>query len=815
VNNFLQDLRFGLRTLAKAPGFTAIAVLTLALGIGANSALFSVVNGVLLNPLPYPEPNRLLAVYAKAYGFDQASVTYLNFLDWQKENSSLSGMAAFRNEELILTGVGEGERLRGQMISADFFPLLGVRPVLGRTFRAEEDQIGGAPVAIISAGLWERKFGSAGEILGKSITLSGKSYEIVGVIPAGFTLYGNAREAFIPIGQWADPTFRDRHVSMGTNALAKLKPGVTLAQAQADMDRIAKNLAETYPDADKGAGINLLSLKENMVGDISSSLFVLLGAVGFLLLIACANVANLMLARATGRTREFAIRAAMGASRGRMIRQLLTESVLLGSTGGTLGLGVAYFGTKAILKTMPGVLPRAAEVGLDSHVVLFTLGISVVVGVLFGLVPALRMSRSGLQETLKEGGRGSSGARHRAQSVFVAVEMAMALVLLAGAGLMVRSLTALWNVNPGFNPHSVLTFNVTMPRALLGNPQAQRALMREIHSAVLGVPGLQSLSMQGGSLPMNGDSELPFWIEGHPKPATMQDMPFALFYLVEADYLKAMGTHLLRGRFLTDQDNEHSHPVVVIDEMFARKQFRNEDPVGKRLNLAIFGTQAEIVGVAEHVKHWGLDSDATSKIQEQMYIPFMQLPDRFMPLLSNGIGLVARTQGAPGKLVGPIRKKMMQMNADQVVYAVETMDEIIGEYLAAKRFSMILLSVFAGLAMVLASVGIYGVISYIVGQRTHEIGVRMALGAQRGDVLRLVLGQGTIMAAAGVGIGLAAAIGLTRLLTKAQLLFSVSARDPLTLAGVSLLLTVVALLACYVPARRAMKTDPVVALRYE
>ncbi len=815
MSNFLQDLRFGLRTLAKAPGFTAIAILTLALGIGANSALFSVVNGVLLNPLPYAEPDRLLAVYAKSFGFDQASVTYLNFLDWQKQNSSLSDMAAFRNDELILTGVGEGERLRGQMISADFFTLLGVRPVLGRTFRTEEDQVGGTPMAIISAGLWERRFGSAADIIGKPITLSGKSYEIVGVIPAGFTLYGNAREAFIPLGQWADPTFRDRHVSMGMNAIAKLKPGVTLAQARADMDHVAENLAKAYPDADKGTGIALLSLKENMVGDISSSLLLLLGAVGFLLLIACANVANLMLARATGRTREFAIRAAMGASRGRMIRQMLTESILLGTAGGALGLGVAYLGAKAILKVVPDVLPHALAIKPDSHVLLFTLGTSLVVGVLFGLVPALRMSRAGLQETLKEGGRGSSGTRHRAQSVFVAVEMAMALVLLAGAGLMVRSLAALWSVNPGFNPHNVLTFNVTMPRALLGNPQGQRALMREIHSTVLSVPGLQALSMQGGSLPMNGDSELPFWIEGHPKPATMQEMPFALFYLVEPDYLKAMGTHLLRGRFLTDQDNEHSQLAVVIDEMFARKQFGDEDPIGKRLNLAIFDSQAEIVGVAEHVKHWGLDSDATSKIQEQMYIPFMQLPDRFMPLLSNGIGLVARTQVTPGELVGPIRKKMTQMDANQVVYAVETMDEIIGEYLAAKRFSMILLGVFAGLALVLASVGIYGVISYIVGQRTHEIGVRMALGAQRGDVMRLVLGQGVTMALAGVAVGVGASMWLTQLLAKAQLLFGVSARDPLTLAGVSMLLTAVALLACYIPARRAMKTDPVVALRYE
>ncbi len=815
MSNFLQDLRFGLRTLAKAPGFTAIAILTLALGIGANSALFSVVNGVLLNPLPYPRPNQLVMVYSLTNTFDRSSVSYLNFQDWEKNGRSFAHLGAFRSEDHYLTGAGEGEQVRAYMVSAGFFPALSVQPVLGRVFQPEDDRIGAAPVLMIGAGLWETKFGKTRDIVGKLITLDETSYEVVGVVPANFALYGKARDVYTPMGQWTDPTFRDRGVSFGTNVVGLLKDGVTMAQAQAEMTNIAKSLEATYPKSNKGSGIALVSLKEDMVGDVKSSLLLLLGAVGFVLLIACANVANLLLARSTGRAREFAVRAAMGASRSRLIRQLITESVLLALGGGAAGLALAYLGGGAVIRALPQALPRSGEIGLDGRVLLFTLGASLLVGVLFGLAPALRLSREGIQETLKEGGRGGSGTRHLTQTLFVAVEMALALVLLAGAGLVMRSLNALWNVNPGFNPHNVLTFNMTMPKRLNANPQGQRALLRAIHSALMTAPGVQYASLQGGSLPMNGDSELPFWIEGQPKPAATQDMPWALFYLTEPDYLKAMGTPLLQGRFFTEQDNEHSEQVVVIDELFAKQYFPNEDPIGKRLNFALVEMHPVIIGIAGHVKHWGLDSDASAKLHAQMYIPFMQLPDTIMPLLSQGIGIVARVQGAPGDSVPEIRQALARLNSGQVLFGVESMDGIISEFLAGRRFSMTLLGVFAGLALVLASIGIYGVISYIVGQRTREIGVRMALGAQRADVLRLVLGQGAIMALAGVGIGLGAAMLLTGLLSKAQLLFSVSARDPLTLAGVSMLLTAVALLACFVPARRAMKTDPVIALRYE
>jgi putative ABC transport system permease protein len=813
MNALLQDIRYGIRNLLKTPGFTAIAILTLALGIGANSALFSVVNGVLLNPLPYPEPDKMISVYAKTSDFGHSSITYLNFLDWQKNNHSFSAIAARRNEDLILTGVGEGEQLHGVMISADFFQVMRVEPIAGRTFTPEEDKVGAAPVALIGAGLWARKFGSAPDIIGKPITLTGKSYVVIGVIPASFSLYEHPSDVYVPMGQWDDPTFRDRKISFGTHAFGRLKPGVTIQQAQADMDVVAQNLAAAYPDADKGNGITLVPLKQDMVGNIQPILLVLLSAVGFVLLIACANVANLLLARSTGRTREFAIRSALGAGRARVIRQLLTESVLLAFAGGGLGLLLAYSGTKAVLKTLPQALPRAHEVGLDFRVVLFTLGVSLLVGTLFGLAPALKLSRTGVAETLKEGGRGSSGARHKTQSTFVAIELALTLVLLVGAGLMIRSLTALWNVNPGFNPHNLLTFSTTLPPGLGQNPSGLRSALRQMHGVLNTLPGVQTISLQGGALPMQGDSELPFWKVDQAKPASQHDMDVALFYLIEPDYLKAMGTPLLRGRFFTEQENEHSPAVVVIDEIFARKYFPNEDPIGKRINLEFLKSQPEIVGVAGHVKQWGLDSDGTASIQAQMYLPFMQLPDKLMPLVSRGIGLVARTQGPPGDVVPAIRTAMAKMNANQVIYSVQTMDEVVANSLAGRRFSMILLGVFAVLALVLSSIGIYGVISYLVGQRTHEIGIRMALGAQRVDVLKLVLGQGMRMALIGVGIGLVAAIALTRLISK--MLFQVSATDPITLIGVSVLLTFVALLACYIPARRAMRTDPIVALRYE
>jgi predicted permease len=812
MKSFLQDVRYGLRVLAKSPGFTAIAILTLALGIGANTALFSVVNGVLLNPLPFPNPDQLVALYSKTDTFNQSSVTYLNFLDWQKNNHSFSSLCAFRSDNYNLTGAGEPERLHAHMVSADFFPILGLQPLAGRTFRPEEDQAGASPVVVISDALWKRRFASSPDVLGKSITLNGKAHTIVGVtsgrIP-GLSL----TDVYVPIGQWTDPTFLDRRISMGMFATGRLKPGVTFQQARADMDLVANNLALAYPESNKGSGVTLVPLKTDVVGDVRGILLVLLGAVSFVLLIACANVANLLLARSTGRAREFAIRSALGASSARVIRQLLTESVMLSIAGGVIGLILAKLGTHAILSALPDLLPRADEVGLDYRVLLFTAGISILTGIVFGLVPALKLLSPDVSETLKEGGRGSSGKRHGTQRALVAVEMALAIVLLIGAGLMIRSLAHLWAINPGFDPHNVLTYSISLTSSQNVPAGQLRSNYRETLRQLQTLSGIEAVSMVAGSLPMTGDSEVPFWLEGQPKPSNQQDMPFALFYLVTPGYLQAMRIPIQSGRFLKDRDDEHSPSVAVIDSSFARKHFPNQNPVGKHLNVGLLDIQPEIIGVVGHVEQWGLGSKESENIQPQIYLPVWQVPDRFWPLLANGTQYVARTVAAPLGIVDEIRHAVEKVDSTSVLYEVRPMHEIVANSVAKQRIAMLLLTAFSALALLLSAVGIYGVISYLAGQRTHEIGIRVALGASRADVLRLVLGEGMRIALAGVGVGIVAALGLTRLLT--QIIYGVGANDPVTFVGVAILLTAVALLACYLPARRAMRVDPIVVLRYE
>jgi putative ABC transport system permease protein len=813
VRDLLQDLHYAVRMLRKNSAFAAIAVLTLALGIGANTALFSVVNGVLLNPLAYPHSGQLVALYGKSAGFDQAPISYLNFLDWQRDSRTFSSMAIYRNQDYNFTGIGEAERLSGYMISADFFPTLGVAPVLGRTFRPDDDHPGAAPVVILGGGFWKRKFGSSLDIAGKSMILNGSSYTIIGVISAGFTFYGRDRDIYTPIGQWNNASFRDRRVDVSSHGIGRLKPNVTLAQAQAEMDAIAQNLALAYPEANKAVGISLVSMKQDIVGNVQPFLIVLLAAVGFLLLIACANVANLLLARSMARSREFAIRAALGASQGRVIRQLLTESIVLAGFGGVLGLLLAVWGTKAVLGTLPGALPRANEVALDSRVLLFTLALSLFAGIIFGLAPALKTSRVNLEEILKESGRGLSGARNRLQGVFVVVEVAMALVLLVGAGLMLRSLAALWSVNPGFNPSHAITFSLSLPAAPSTNSAETRARLRHFDDKMHAIPGVQAVSVTLGSRPMIHNSSEPFWIDGQPKPANLPEMPQAMFYLVESGFQQAMGVTLERGRFITAQDDENAPIVIDIDDIFARTYFPNEDPIGKHIHLAGFEVEAEIVGVVGHVKQWGLDADSKSAIEAQFDYPFMQLPEKLMPLAANAVAVVLRTEGDPTAVMDSVRRAVAEIDSREVVYNVQTMNEVVSNSFAARRLSMLLLGVFAALALALACVGIYGVISYLVGQRTHEIGVRVALGAQSGDVLRLIIGQGALLALLGVAIGVAAALLLTRLM--ASQLFGVSPHDPLTFAAVAILLMIVSIAACYVPARRAMRVDPVVALRCE
>ncbi|HTB96102.1 MAG TPA: ABC transporter permease [Terracidiphilus sp.] len=808
-----EDIRYGLRMLLKSPGFTAIAILALALGIGANTALFSIVNGVLLSPLVYPHSQQLVAIYEKNSGLDQGPISYPNFLDWERTTKTFSSMAIYRHQDYNLAGTGQAERLNGFMISAGFFPTLGVDPILGRTIRREDDRIGAEPVTVLSEALWRRHFGAATGVIGKSIELNGTAYTIVGVLPRGFSFYGVERDLYTPIGQWNDPVFLDRRVDMSAHAIGRLRPDVTLAQARTDMDAIARHLAEAYPEADQNVSVALTPMKDDLVGNVKPNLLVLLAAVGFLLMIACANVASLMLARSMRRSGEFAVRTALGASRFRVVRQLLTESLLLAGIGGAMGLLLAVVGTGMALRFLPAAIPRADEVSPDPRVLLFSLGLSLLSGMLFGLVPALRSSKVSLQEMLRQSGRGAGGGRHRVQGIFVVAEVAIALVLLVGAGLMLRSFAALWRVNPGYVPDHAITFSVSLPSNAKTTTAATRARLRRFDAAIRAIPGVEAVSVTLGSRPMIHDSDLPFWIDGEPKPANDNDMKQAMFYLVESGFQQAMGMTLLRGRFVSDHDDENSPVVVDIDDAFARTYFPDQNSVGRHIHLALFDKEAEIVGVVGHVRQWGPGNDPKSVIEAQFYYPFMQMPESLMAGVADGVAVVLRTREEPAALMGAVRSAATEVDSGAVIYSVETMTEVISKSLATRRLSMILLGSFATLALFLSCVGIYGVISYLVSERTREIGVRMALGARRSDVLRLVLGEGAKMALLGIVVGAVAAPALTNLMSSQ--LYGVTAHDPLTFAGVAALLVAVAIAACFVPARRAMQIDPMMALRYE
>jgi predicted permease len=807
-----QDLRLGIRMMARTPGFSCVVVLTLALGIGANVALFSVVNGVLLNPLPFPRPDQLVTLDQSKPNFDMGAIPYPNFRDLQKENSTFSSMAISRGFAFSLIGAGEAERVTARLVSADFFSVLEVKPAMGRAFAPGEDEPGAGPVAMISADLWQRKFGAAQDVVSKSVTLDDKTYTIIGVTPADFSLF-RGTAVYVPIGQWNNPALKIRGAGLGLHGIGRLKPGVTVEQAQADLNSVMGRLAETYPDANRGNGSKVSRLKERMIGGIGPTLWLLLGAVGFVLLIACVNVSNLLLARSTSRSREFAIRAALGAGRWRLLRQSLTESMLLAIAGGGLGLVVASWATNAALAVLPTTLPRAAEVRLDTRVLVFTIAISLFTGILAGLAPALRTSKWRLSETLKEGGRGASRARGRAQGLMVAVEMALAVVLLIGAGLMIRSLSALWKVDPGFRSDNVLTFSLSLsPSMRQGSPEATRAALHELSDQIGSSPGVRAVSFSAGAIPLAGEDDLFFWFDGQPKPASQSEMNMALVYRVEPGYLAAMGIPLKQGRFFNNQDDERSQSVVVIDDVFAHKYFGNSDPIGKRIRQDGQDEPQQIIGVVGHVKQWSIDSDEAQTLQAQLYEPFRQFSNNSMNGLAAGLGVITRYEGGSPPF-DSIRQVVQSRNKQNVISRPQTMNEVIAASLAEQRFMMILLDSFAITALLLASMGLYGVISYLVGQRTHEIGIRLALGAQRRDVLRLVLSHGMKMALGGVALGLLAALGLTRLLSR--MLFGVSATDPITFAGIAVILLGVTLLACFVPARRATKVDPLVALRYE
>jgi predicted permease len=810
MGSLWQDVRYGMRVLRKSPRFTAIGVLTLALGIGANTAVFSVVNGVLLRSLPFPQSDRLFSVYWKTSTSEQR-VTYLNFLDWQRDNRTFQSLAAYREDDFNFTGLEEPERLHGKMISAGFFELLGIPPVLGRTFLSAEDVLGARPVVLLSAGFWKRRFGADLNILGRSLALNGKDYTVVGVIPGSFRL-GSPAEVFVPLGQWEEKAFRDRKLSMNTQAVGRLKPDATPAQASADMDAVGRQLAAAYPDADAGTSITLIPLKKDIVGSLGTELLLLLGAVGSVLLIACANVGNLLLARVAKREREMAVRVALGASPFRIVRQLLIESVLLGLAGGALGLLLAAAGTRAALAALPAALPQIQSIQMDLRVFGFTLAVSVLVGIVFGLVPALKIAHPNLQETLKGGGRGDSGRRPGAQSVFVVAEIAVALILLAGAGLMIRSLAQLAEVDPGFDPHNVLVFRLALSPETASQAAKIRLRYNELLESLKALPGVQLSAALMGSVPMTDFSEIPYWKDGEAKPASQNEMQFALYYFVSADYFRVLHIPLVRGRYLTPQDTETTPLVVVIDQEMAGQLFRTQDPIGKRFNIDFIGP-AQIVGVAGHVKQSGLDSDSRASVRQEFYLPFRQVPDQYLPLECTEANVLVRTAGSPLALAGAIRHTVQSLDSRQIMYGERTMEEIMGASLAQRRFGMILLGAFAGLALLLSGIGIYGVLSYVVAERTHEIGIRMALGAGAPEILRLVLGRGGRMVLAGTLLGLAGAASLTRLIS--GMLYGVSATDPLTFGGVALLLAAVALLACYIPARRATRVEPTVALRYE
>jgi putative ABC transport system permease protein len=814
VETTVQDARYGLRMMSKNLGFTTVAVLTLALGIGANTAIFSVVDGVLLAPLPYSQPDRLVMVWEWNLHLKQVKEpSYPNFLDWQRDARSFQQMAGLKWHFYGLTSPGTPEHVAGMEISSGFFTTLGVKLAIGREFSVQEDKHGGAPVAIVSDRLWRNRFAGSLEALGKSVTWNEVGYTIVGVLPPGFHFYGDT-DVYTPLGQ-GDPLILNPRGGYGCLVIARLKPGVTIAQAEAEMSTIQTRLDQLYPDANQGLRTEVVALKQQIVGDVGGTLLLLLGAVGLVLLIACGNVANLLLARSMARTREFAIRSALGANRARVVRQLLAESVLLSVAGGSLGLVVAVWGIKPVLAAVPGSLPRSDDIGLNVPVLLFALGVAIAVGILFGLAPALRSSKSNLQDALKEGGRTSTSGHHRVQSSLVIFQMALTLVLLIGAGLLFRTIRHLWGTNPGFDTQHLITFRAGLSRSLTKTPSGMRTAYQQLLERIRNIPGVEAADFTY-ILPLGrGENNAPFWI-GPQKPAVVKAAPQMLVFGTGPDYLRTMRIPLLRGRFFSPEDNNTAPCVAVIDSVFAHTYFQDQDPLGQTLT---FGWTppwgpCRIIGVVGHVKHWGL-GDESGYIRAQSYYALYQVPDEWITA-SEGYRvttIIVRTPLDAAAVMPAIRKAVYGAGKEQPVYYVNTMQEIASQSMASQRFPMILLAVFAGFALLLASVGIYGVISYSVTQQVHEIGIRMALGAERSDVRRMVVRQGATLALRGVALGLVAALGLTRLI--AHMLFGVSAHDPLTFAGVASLLVLVALVACYIPARRATEVDPMVALRCE
>jgi len=816
-----QDIKYGARTLLKTPGFTIVAVLALALGIGANTAIFSVVNSVLLRPLPFNEPDRLVAIYDNFLKQDllRIDVSVPEFIDYQEQAHSFESLAAYSdfNANLAATDGAEPERIEAQAVTHELFAVLGATPHQGRIFLPEEDQPGRDNVVLIGYGLWQRRFGGNAGVVGQSLSVNGQNMTVVGVMSPGFA-FPQAAELWAPFGFTPEQRAQTQRGSRFLSVVGRLKPDVSVAQAQAEMDATANNIVQRYPQnygsspQKSGWSISVVPLHDVYVGDIRPALLVLLGAVGFVLLIACANVTNLLLARGAAREKELAIRAALGAGRLRVIRQLLTESVLLALVGGAVGLLLAVWGVELLTSLMPDNLSRMGEVRLDGRVLGFTFAVSLLTGVLFGLAPAWQASQSNPNETLKEGGRSGAGGgkRQRVRSALIVSEVALALVLLIGAGLMLKSFGRLLNINPGFNPDYVLTMRVPLP-ALPGTtyaePPARAAFYRQTLTRVAALPGIERVAATS-ILPLSpttssGTTTAENSVVGPNDLAVEADWRW-----VTPDYFNALDATLVRGRYFAEGDTRETERVAVVDESFARRFYPGEDAIGKRIKRGGFNSQnpwMKIVGIVRHIKHRRLEADS----HVQAYFPYYQ------DSLPAAMSLVVRARPGtdPASLSVAVRGAVQEVDKNQPVFNVRTMQQIVSESVAQQRLSMLLLAVFAGLALLLAAIGLYGVMAYLVSTRKHEIGIRMALGARAADIFKLVISQGMVLTLIGIGVGLLGAFALTRLM--ASLLYGVSATDPLTFAVITLLLAGVALLACYIPARRATKVDPIIALRYE
>jgi predicted permease len=814
LETLAQDARYALRGLRKNPGFTTVALLTIALGIGATTVMFAVVNGVLLRPLPYRNPDRLVAVHGYTEGwntkvFGEQNVAYLDFLDAQRASRTLE-IAGFLYGGGTVVWPAEAEYVDAQEISSNLFSVLGVRPVLGRAFLPEEDRAGASPVAILGYSFWERRFtGNAGAI-GSSITFEGKRYTVVGVMPAHFELGGEQADVYTPLSQDTERFMTNRNVHAAI-VIARLRPGATLAQARDELALIGTHLAQEYASTNAGRTFLAARLRPR-VGAVRSTLWLLLGAVGLVLLIACANVASLLLARAVSRERELAMRAALGASKGRLVRQCLTESAVLGISGGALGVLLANIGIQPFVALWPGSLPRAEGVHLDWRVLLFAVGASLLSGFLFGLAPAVRTPSRGLETALRSGARTISSGSRRLHSAFVVAEISLAMVLLVAAGMLGRTLLELSSLSPGLDIRNVLVARAAISPAVFASAGRTRAAWQDFIGQARRVPGVQSVAMVDTVPLREGNNEIGYWPNPYVPPESKQ--PMALATCVTTDYLKVMHMPLLSGRFLTDQDRAGGQLVVVIDDVLARDAFGGRNPIGERLWMPDMGYGPfTVVGVVGHVRYWGLAADDQSAIRAQFYYPFAQLPDRMLRRWSELMSIAVRTNVAPLSVVASLREALRGASGDQVLYEVRTMEQLTQESLALHRFLLTLFGIFAGLAMLLACVGIYGVLAYLTGQRVPEIGVRMALGATRGKIMQMILRQSSGIIFLGAGLGLLGALVAGRIL--AHVVDGMRPLDVPTLAMAISCLAAAALIASFAPAYRASHVDPMVALRQE